>query len=113
MTALSYFPLEKSKGEENYTRQVIRRFLKHLDAEKNASSSTIDTYRYDLNKFDDYVAHRLGNRFLPGDVSRDQIRDYLIWLSEVGHQNRTVPPLVRPPWQPYGRFSSMLIEQDC
>jgi enamine deaminase RidA (YjgF/YER057c/UK114 family) len=27
-------------------RQVIRRFLKHLVAEKNASSSTIDTYRY-------------------------------------------------------------------
>ena len=36
-------------------RQVIRRFLKHLDAEKNASASTIDTYRYDLNKFDDYL----------------------------------------------------------
>jgi hypothetical protein len=30
-------------------RQVIRPFLNHLDAEKNASSSTIDTYRYDLN----------------------------------------------------------------
>ena len=35
-------------------RQVISRFLKHLDAEKNASLSTIQSYRYDLNKFDDY-----------------------------------------------------------
>jgi site-specific recombinase XerD len=30
-------------------RQVIRPFLNHRDAEKNANSSTIDTYRYDLN----------------------------------------------------------------
>jgi site-specific recombinase XerD len=67
-------------------RQVIRRFLKHLDAEKNASPSTIHTYRYDLNKFDDYMVHRLESRFLPGDVSRDHIRDYLAWLSDVGHQ---------------------------
>jgi hypothetical protein len=29
--------------------QVIRPFLNHLDAEKNAGSSTIDTYRYDLS----------------------------------------------------------------
>ncbi len=34
-------------------RQVIRRFLKHLDAEKNASLFTIQSYRYDLTKFDD------------------------------------------------------------
>lgn len=67
-------------------RQVIRRFLKHLVAAKNASPSTIDTYRYDLNKFADYMAHRLGSRFLPGDVSRDHIRDYFAWLSDVGHQ---------------------------
>ena len=72
-------------------RQVIRRFLKHLVAEKNARPSTIDTYRYDLNKFDDYMAHRLGSRFLPGDVSRDHIRDYLAWLSDVGHQRPNGP----------------------
>jgi integrase/recombinase XerC len=72
-------------------RQVIRRFLKHLEAEKNASPSTIESYQYDLNKFDDYVAHRLGNRFLPGDISRDHVRDYLMWLSEVGHQKPNGP----------------------
>ena len=72
-------------------RQVIRRFLKHLDAEKNASASTIESYRYDLHKFDVYLAQRLGNRFLPGDVSRDHIRDYLMWLSEVGHQKPNGP----------------------
>jgi site-specific recombinase XerD len=44
-------------------RQVIRRFLKHLDAEKNASVTTIDTYQYDLRKFDVYLVTRLGNDF--------------------------------------------------
>jgi site-specific recombinase XerD len=67
-------------------RQVIRRFLNHLECEKNASLLTIETYRYDLHKFDDYLVNRLGNRFLPGDITRDHIRDYLKWLSEVGHQ---------------------------
>ena len=28
---------------------------------------------------------------LPGDVSRDHIRDYLLWLSEVGHQKPNGP----------------------
>ena len=72
-------------------RQVIRRFLKHLDAEKNASLSTIVSYQYDLTKFDDYLVRRLGRRFLPGDVSRDHVRDYLIWLSEVGHRKPNGP----------------------
>ena len=39
-------------------RHVIRRFLKHLDAEKNASLFTIQSYRYDLTKFDDYLLGR-------------------------------------------------------
>src|SRR5262245_10438350 len=72
-------------------RQVIGRFLRHLDAEKNASASTIDTYRYDLTKFDHYLAQRLGGRFLPGDVSRDYMRDYLLWLSEVARQKAKWP----------------------
>jgi site-specific recombinase XerD len=70
---------------------VIRRFLKHLDAEKNASLSTIDSYRYDLHKFDAYLVQRLENRLLPGDVSPDHIRNYLAWLSEVGHHKPNGP----------------------
>ena len=72
-------------------RQVIRRFLKHLEAEKNASVTTIESYQYDLHKFDAYLVKRLGNKFLPGDVSRDHIRDYLVWLAEVGHQKPNGP----------------------
>jgi len=58
-------------------RQVISRFLKHLEAEKNASATTIETYDYDLQKFDVYLVKRMGNRFLPEDVTQDHIRDYL------------------------------------
>ena len=43
-------------------RQVIRRFLKHLEAEKNASETTIETYQYDLHKFDAYLVKRLGDK---------------------------------------------------
>ena len=94
-------------------RQVIRRFLKHLVAEKNASSSTIDTYRYDLNKFDGYMAHRLGSRFLPGDVSRDHIRDYLAWLSDVGPQMPNGPAARARALAPIRSFFKYAIEQDC
>jgi integrase/recombinase XerC len=72
-------------------RQVIGRFLKHLEAEKNASQSTIETYQYDLYKFDSYLIKRLGNRLLPGDVTRDHIRDYLLWLAQIGHQKPNSP----------------------
>src|SRR5262249_60920566 len=72
-------------------RQVISRFLKHLEAEKNASETTIESYQYGLHKFYAYLVKRLGNRFLPGDVSRDHIRDYLMWLAEVGHQKPNGP----------------------
>jgi site-specific recombinase XerD len=65
--------------------------LKHLEAEKNASVTTIESYQYDLHKFDAYLVKRLGNRFLPGDVSRDHIRDYLMWLAEVGHKKPNGP----------------------
>ena len=72
-------------------RHVISRFLRHLEAEKNASATTIETYHYDLHKFDAYLVKRLGKRFLLGDVTQDHIRDYLRWLSEVGHQRPNGP----------------------
>jgi site-specific recombinase XerD len=43
-------------------RQVIKRFLKHLDAKKNASGTTIESYQYDLRKFDLYLVKRLGKQ---------------------------------------------------
>ena len=67
-------------------RQVIRRLVKHLEAERNTSPATIKSYQHDLYNFQAYLVQELGSRFLPGDVSRDHIRDYLVWLADVGHQ---------------------------
>ena len=36
-------------------RQVIRRFLRYLDAERNASVTTVESYQYDLRKFELYL----------------------------------------------------------
>ena len=92
-------------------RQVIRRFLKHLDAEKNASASTIETYRYDLNKFDDYLVQRLET-----DSYQVMFPATTYEIISCGSQksvikSQTVHPLVHGLWQRYDRFSSMLIEQ--
>ena len=93
-------------------RQVIRRFLKHLEAEKNGSVTRIENYQYDLHKFDAYLVKRLGNRFLPGDLTRDHIRDDLMWLAEVGHQKPN-GPLARARALAAIRFSNTPIVQDC
>jgi site-specific recombinase XerD len=68
-------------------RRVIRRFLKHFDAEKNA---TIESYRYDLlnsisiplNDWEKISSWRCFPR---------PIRDYLMWLSQIGHQKPSGP----------------------
>ena len=87
---LSYSPFQNQPRGEFYATGY-QTILKHLEAEKNASETTIESYQYDLHKFDAYLVKRLGNRFLPGDVSRDHIRDYLLWFSEVGHQKPNGP----------------------
>jgi hypothetical protein len=94
-------------------RQVIKRFLKHLDAEKNASGTTIESYRYDLRKFDLYLVNGWVTDFF-----QEMFLAITYGIISFGFQksvikNQTVPRLVRGPWQPYGRFSSMLIEQGC
>ena len=43
------------------------------------------------HKFDAYLVKRLGKVFLPGDITQDHIRDYLRWLSEVGHHRPNGP----------------------
>lgn len=94
-------------------RQVIRRFLKHLVAEKNASPSTIGTYRYDLNKFATIWRIDL-------EAGSYQVMFPAITFAIISRgsqmlviKRRMAQPLVPELWQPYDRSSSMLIEQDC
>ena len=42
-------------------------------------------------QIDRYLVKRLGTRFLPGDVSREHIRNYLMWLADVGHKRPNGP----------------------
>jgi site-specific recombinase XerD len=83
--------LSKTNGGENVYATGYQAIFESSQNQKNASLTTIESYRYELRKFDDYLVKRLGNRFLPGDVSRDHIRDYLVWLSDVGHQRPNGP----------------------
>ncbi len=43
-------------------RQVIRRFVKHLEIERNASHAHVKSYLYDLNKFRAYLVQELWSR---------------------------------------------------
>ena len=75
--------------------RVIKRFVQHLETEKNARPATIAAYQHDLHKFYGYLVKELGERFLPGDVSRDHIRNYMVWLAQVGHRAPNGPSAVR------------------
>jgi len=92
-------------------RQVIRRFLKHLDAEKNASASTIETYRYDLNKFDDYLIIGLGSGSYQEMFPANTYGITLCGLERLVIKNQTAHRFAPAHWQPYVRFSNTRIEQ--
>jgi len=67
-------------------RRVIKRFVQHLETENNVRPATIVADQHDLYKFYGYLVQQLGDRFLPGDVSRDHVRNYMVWLAQVGHR---------------------------
>jgi len=93
-------------------RQVIHRFLKHLEAEKNASPTTVATYQYDLDKFHAYLVTNVGNRLLPGDIVADNIRDYPLGYRSSAMRNPMARLLVLAPSRPSDRFSNIRIGPD-
>src|SRR5262245_30566263 len=94
-----------------FMRQVISRFLRHLEAEKNASATTIETYQYDLHKF--------ALTWLNGwekDSCREMSPKTIYGIILGGSQKwvikgRTAPRLVHDRLPPYGHFSSMPTER--
>ena len=94
-------------------RQVIRRFLKHLDAEKNASVTTIESYKYDLHKFDVYGLNDWETRFLPGISPMTTYEITLCGSQKSVIKNQTVPRLVPAHSQPSGRFANTPIVLAC
>ena len=90
-------------------RQVIRRFLKHLEAEKNASLTTIESYRYDLHKFDNYLVS--GRVCASLAMWRDKTLSLSIDLRRdigVGWHGRTLL-IGNPRWC---QFSILVVERD-
>jgi integrase/recombinase XerD len=60
----------------------IDAFLHYMSAERGASKHTIDAYRNDLTRFDEFTCSRAGNgqAHTTADIDRDTITDYIIWL---------------------------------
>ena len=94
-------------------RQVIKRFLNHLEAEKNASHTTIESYRYDLanstitwlNDWETDSCREMSPATTYETISCGSQRSVI--------KGQTVPRLVRGRSQPSGRFSITPIVQVC
>lgn len=72
-------------------KRVAKRFLDYLKNEKNSSPATIDGYGRDLEKFIQFVQERHGSEMLPGDVTRDMVREFLHFLGETGYRGKNSP----------------------
>ncbi|MCS7238629.1 MAG: tyrosine recombinase XerC [Thermoguttaceae bacterium] len=67
---------------------AIARFLRYLEAERNASSLTIKSYREDLEHFRQF----LGTNVDPpaGEITTPVLRGYLVALHEAGYSPSTI-----------------------
>jgi len=70
---------------------ALGQFLNFLAVEKNASENTISAYRNDLRQFSDYVwASEKGRAGAWGDVTEEDIKNYIAYLREKQYKDSTV-----------------------
>jgi site-specific recombinase XerD len=82
--------LSKNNGEENFYATGYQAILESSGNREKRKSH----YNTELPVRPSQIQRLLGQttgKQIPGDVSRDHIRDYLMWLSEVGHQKPNGP----------------------
>ncbi len=72
-------------------KRVAKRFLHYLANERNASPATVKGYRRDLNLFIDFLRAHHGRGLLPGDITKDMVREYLNFLGETGYRRKNSP----------------------
>ncbi len=68
---------------------MINDFLQYLQYEKNYSSHTVLSYRNDLTQLADYIESTYG-RFLPAEITRDDLRNWMMQLTESGYSARSI-----------------------
>ena len=70
----------------------VEGFLHYMSVERGASKNTIDAYRNDLTRFQEFAQQRGDNGADPDafDIDRDLIVDYIGWLNEKQYAKATV-----------------------
>lgn len=67
---------------------AIESYKTYLILEKSLSSNSVEAYLNDINKLAKYCAEK-HNIKIPDEVTYDILKDYLIFVSEIGVTNRT------------------------
>jgi len=70
-------------------KDFVEEFLDYLIVERGLSKNTILAYRTDLYKYADYLNQKK-NKFHLSEVSRDDIRDYMMFQKEKGLSGNSV-----------------------
>ena len=78
-------PLVTSKES---TAELLRGYVRYLQAERNASSYTIRNYVHDLRHFIDFLRKQKVTTF--EEVDRNMMRRYIASLLESGFENTSV-----------------------
>lgn len=69
---------------------AIRRFLTHLDQEREAAENTILAYEADLRQLESVLQSVSNERVMPEDFDQQAIHTYSTWLNRQGYRPSTV-----------------------
>ena len=69
---------------------AIRRFLRYLDAERNASEFTIKSYKFDLDAFKYFFEYEDGTYPEARDFRSSDLREFVSQMAEAGYARSTI-----------------------